>query len=94
MEKNHTGKKQKKLQLCKDLEDLQQELNNLQKKFSAMLKEWDWLGEKLESVSKKLTLEQFKLFANDSALKDLHIKLQTKRSKRIKLLSSLDEATK
>ena len=31
----------KKLQLYKDLKDLQQELNNSQKEFSAMLEEWD-----------------------------------------------------
>ena len=59
-----------------------------------MLKKQDWLQKKLESVSKQLTLEQFKLSANDLALENLHIKLQIERSKIIKLLSLLDEAIK
>ena len=58
-------KGRKKLQLCKDLKNLQQKLNNSQGKFLAMLEKQDGLREKLESVSKQLILEQFKLPAND-----------------------------
>ena len=82
------------MQLCKDLKNLQQELNNSQKEYSAMLKEQDWLRDKLKSVNKRLILKQFKLSANDLALKDLYTELQTERSKKIELFSSLDEATK
>ena len=59
-----------------------------------MQKKRDWLQKKLKSVNKQLTLEQFKLFANDSALKNLHIKLRAERSKRIKLFRLLNKANK
>ena len=65
----------KKLQFCKNLKNLPQNLNNSQEKFSTMLEKRDRLWEELKSVSKQLTLEQFKLSANDLALENLHIKL-------------------
>ena len=59
-----------------------------------MLKERDRFWKELKSVSKQLILEQFKLFANDLALENLHTKLRTERSKRIELLTLLNKATK
>ena len=59
-----------------------------------MLEEQDQLQKKLKLVSKQLTLEQFKLPANDVALENVHTKLQTERSKRIELFSSLNKAIK
>ena len=59
-----------------------------------MLKKQDWLQEELKSVSKQLILEQFKLFANDLALKNLYTKLQTERFKKNKFFTLLNEAIK
>ena len=59
-----------------------------------MQEEQNWFQEELKSGSKQLTLEQFKLLTNDLALEDLHTKLQTERSKRIKLFSSLNKTIK
>ena len=59
-----------------------------------MLEKQDWFQKELKSVSKQLILERFKLLANDSALKDLHTKLQTERSKKNKFFRLLDKAIK